>query len=36
MPYAPASLITPHHVRPAAVICCHRLRWLAPVTIWVI
>ena len=36
MPSAPASLITRVTFEPPPVSCCHRLRWLDPITIWVI
>jgi hypothetical protein len=36
IPSAPASLITRVTFEPPPVSCCHRLRWLDPITIWVI
>ena len=36
MPSGPASLITRVTFDPPPVSCCHRLRWLDPITIWVI
>ena len=36
MPNWPASRITRATFEPPLVSCCHRLRWLEPITIWVI
>jgi Potassium-transporting ATPase A subunit/K+-transporting ATPase, c chain len=36
MPSGSASLITRATFEPPPVSCCHRLRWLEPMTIWVI
>jgi hypothetical protein len=34
MPSGSASLITRVTFEPSPVSCCHRLRWLEPMTIW--
>jgi hypothetical protein len=36
MPSLPASLMMRATFEPPPVSCCHRLRWLDPITIWVI